>query len=163
VKEGERVAARVVEIDPSQGIVRLGRSFGKPGSAAAIEQAKAAQVPVEGKVTGVNKGGLEVDLGGGARAFCPISQADAKYLEDPKALIGQSLRFLVTDVRDGGRSVVVSRRALLQREASEAAEKIAHTLVVGAVVRGTITGARDFGAFVDLGGIEGMIPRSEIA
>ena len=103
-------------------------------------------------MTGINKGGLEVDLGGGTRAFCPLSQADAKFLEDPKELIGQSLRFLVTDVRDGGKNVVVSRRALLQREASEAAAQNASALVVGATVRGTVTAVRDFGAFVDLGG-----------
>jgi len=162
VKEGDVLGARVIELDEAQGVVRLGRSLGKPGSLAAIEQARAARIAIEGKVTGINKGGLEIDLGGGTRAFCPISQADAKYLEDPKALIGQSLRFLVTDVRDGGKNVVVSRRALLQREASEAAEKSASSLVVGAVVRGTVTGVRDFGAFVDLGGVEGLIPRSEI-
>jgi small subunit ribosomal protein S1 len=162
IKEGDTLSARVVEIDLAQGLVRLGRSLGKPGSLAAIEQAKASQIAIEGKVTGVNKGGLEVDLGGGTRAFCPNSQADAKFLEDPKGLIGQSLRFLVTDVRDGGRNVVVSRRALLQREASEAAEANASTIVVGANVRGTVTSVRDFGAFVDLGGIEGLIPRSEV-
>jgi small subunit ribosomal protein S1 len=162
VKEGDVLSARVVEIDLAQGLVRLGRSLGKPGSLAAIEQAKASQIAVEGKVTGVNKGGLEVDLGGGTRAFCPNSQADAKFLEDPKSLVGQSLRFLVTDVRDGGKNIVVSRRALLAREASEAAEANASALVVGATVRGTVTSIRDFGAFVDLGGIEGMIPRSEV-
>jgi len=162
VKEGDTLAARVVEIDLAQGLVRLGRSLGKPGTLAAIEQAKAAQIGVEGKVTGVNKGGLEVDLGGGTRAFCPNSQADSKFLEDPKALIGQSLRFLVTDVREGGKNIVLSRRALLQREASEAAEQSASALAVGATVRGTVTAVRDFGAFVDLGGIEGLIPRSEV-
>jgi small subunit ribosomal protein S1 len=150
----------VVEIDLAQGLVRLGQSLGKPGSLAAIEQAKAAQIAVEGKVTRVNKGGLEVDLGGGARAFCPISQADSGFLEDPKTLIGQALRFLVTDVRDGGKNVVVSRRALLQRESSEAAQVSVHALVVGKTVRGTVTSVRDFGAFVDLGGVEGLIPRS---
>jgi small subunit ribosomal protein S1 len=162
VKEGDTLSARIVEIDLAQGLVRLGRSLGKPGSLAAIEQAKASQIAVEGKVTGVNKGGLEVDLGGGTKAFCPISQADAKFLEDPKALIGQALRFLVTDVRDGGKNIVVSRRAFLQREANEAAEQSASALVVGATVRGTVTAVRDFGAFVDLGGIEGLIPRSEV-
>jgi small subunit ribosomal protein S1 len=162
VKEGDTLTARVVEIDLAAGLVRLGQSLGKPGSLAAIEQAKAAQIAVEGKVTGVNKGGLEVDLGGGARAFCPLSQADSGFLEDPKTLIGQALRFLVTDVRDGGKNVVVSRRALLQREASEAAKESVHALVVGKTVRGTVTSVRDFGAFVDLGGVEGLIPRSEV-
>jgi small subunit ribosomal protein S1 len=162
VKEGDKIAAQVVEVDDRRGIVRLGRSVGKPGSAAALEQAKEAMLPVEGKVTGVNKGGIEVDIGG-ARAFCPMSQIDKRPVEDAKALIGQTLRFLVTDVREGGKNVVVSRRALLQREASDAAERILAELAPGSIVRGTVTSVRDFGAFVDLGGIEGLIPRSEIS
>ena len=161
---GRQGLARVVEIDEAKGVIRLGRSMGKPGSVAALEQAKAAGLGVDGKVTGVNKGGLDVEVGG-ARAFCPMSQVDARRVEDDdvKALIGQTLRFLVTDVRDGGKNVVVSRRALLQKEASENASIALRDVVPGAVLKGTVTAVRDFGAFVDLGGVEGLIPRSEIA
>lgn len=160
---GETIRAHVVEIDEARGSVRLGRSMGRPGDLAAIERAKESGVAVEGKVTGMNKGGLEVDLGGGTRAFCPTSQADARFIEDVSALVGQSLRFLVTDVRDGGKKIVVSRRALLQREASERAEAVMGDIVPGAILRGTVSSVRDFGAFIDLGGVEGLIPRSEIA
>lgn len=160
VKEGDKIAASVVEVDDRRGIVRLGRSLGRPGNLAMIEQAKESGVAVEGKVTGVNKGGLDVDLGG-ARAFCPISQVDTRRTEDASGFVGQTLRFVVTDVKDGGRNVVVSRRALLEREARESAASV--DLTPGAVLRGTVTSVRDFGAFVDLGGVEGMIPRSEIA
>lgn len=163
VKEGDTIRAHVVEVDESRGSVRLGRSIGRPGNLAAIEQAKQSGVAVEGKVTGVNKGGLDVDLGSGTRAFCPMSQAADRFVEDVNALVGQSLHFIVTDVRDGGKNVVVSRRALLQREASEVAAKVMRDIVPGAVLEGTVSSVRDFGAFVDLGGIEGMIPRSEIA
>jgi small subunit ribosomal protein S1 len=162
VKEGDTIRAHVVEVDEAKGTIRLGRSIGRPGNLAAIEQAKESGVAVEGKVTGVNKGGLEVDLGG-ARAFCPSSQASDRFVEDITSLVGQSFRFVVTDVRDGGKSVVVSRRALLQREASENAAKALVDIVPGAVLRGTVSSVRDFGAFVDLGGVEGLIPRSEIA
>jgi small subunit ribosomal protein S1 len=163
VKEGETIRAHVIEVDEERGSIRLGRSIGRPGNLAAIEQAKETGVAVEGKVTGVNKGGLDVDLGGGTRAFCPLSQMGASRVEDPSSLVGQSLRFVVTDVRDGGKNVVVSRRALLQREANEAAEKAMSDIVPGAVLKGTVSSVRDFGAFVDLGGVEGLIPRSEIA
>ncbi|OJY17021.1 MAG: hypothetical protein BGO98_12735 [Myxococcales bacterium 68-20] len=163
VKEGDTIRAHVIEVDESRGSVRLGRSIGRPGNLAAIEQARETGVAVEGKVTGVNKGGLDVDLGNGTRAFCPMSQAGDRFVEDVNALVGQSLRFVVTDVRDGGKNIVVSRRALLQREASEAAAKVMSDIVPGAVLKGTVSSVRDFGAFVDLGGIEGMIPRSEIA
>lgn len=163
VKVGDTLRAHVVEVDEARGSVRLGRSIGRPGNLASIEQAKESGVAVEGKVTGINKGGLEVDLGGGTRAFCPMSQASNHFVEDANALVGQSLRFVVTDVRDGGKNVVVSRRALLQREASESAAKAMSDVVPGAILKGTVASVRDFGAFVDLGGVEGMIPRSEIA
>ena len=116
VKVGDKLTAHVVEVNDEQGVVRLGRSLGKPGSVAALEQAKASGLGVEGKVTAVNKGGLEVELGG-TRAFCPMSQVDARRIEeeDAKAMIGQTLKFMVTDVREGGKSVVLSRRALLAR------------------------------------------------
>ena len=164
VKVGDKLTANVVEINDEQGVVRLGRSLGKPGSVAALEQAKLSGLGVDGKVTAVNKGGLEVELGG-TRAFCPMSQVDARRIEeeDAKAMIGQTLKFMVTDVREGGKSVVLSRRALLAREASETANRAMSDIVAGAVLRGTVTSIRDFGAFVDLGGIEGLIPRSEVS
>lgn len=159
---GDVIRAHVVQVDEQRGVVRLGKSMGKPGSTAAIEQAKESGVAVEGKVTGVNKGGLEIDLGG-TRAFCPMSQVDAGFVEDPKTMIGQTLRFVVTEVKDGGKNVVLSRRALIERERGESAAKVMDKIVAGAVLRGTVTSTRDFGAFVDLGGVEGLIPRSEIA
>jgi small subunit ribosomal protein S1 len=164
VKVGDKLTANVVEVNDEEGVVRLGRSLGKPGSVAALEQAKASGLGVDGKVTGVNKGGLEVELGG-TRAFCPMSQVDARRIEeeDAKAMIGQTLKFMVTDVRDGGKSVVLSRRNYLAREASESQSRALSDIVPGAVLRGTVTGVRDFGAFVDLGGIEGLIPRSEVS
>lgn len=164
VTEGEIIRAHVVEVDEARGSIRLGRTLGRPGgNVAAIEQAKESGVAIEGKVTGVNKGGLEIDLGGGTRAFCPMSQIADRFVEDANTLMGQTLRFVVTDVKDGGKNVVVSRRALLQREAGEAASKIMANVVPGAILKGTVASVRDFGAFVDLGGVEGMIPRSEIA
>ena len=163
VKVGDKLNAHVVEVNEDEGILRLGRSLGKPGSIAALETAKAAGLGVDGKVTGINKGGLEVELAG-TRAFCPMSQVDSRRIEeeDAKALIGQTLKFLVTDIKDGGKNVVLSRRGLLQREASESANRALSDIIPGAVLSGTVTGIRDFGAFVDLGGIEGLIPRSEI-
>ncbi|MBS2014760.1 MAG: S1 RNA-binding domain-containing protein [Deltaproteobacteria bacterium] len=164
VKEGDRIQANVVEVNEARGIIRLGRSLGRANNLAALETAKEAGLSVDGKVVAVNKGGIEVELGG-ARAFCPMSQIDARRVEDAdvKAMIGQTMKFLVTDIRDGGKNVVVSRRALLAKDARESATRAMSEIVPGVILRGTVTGVRDFGAFVDLGGVEGMIPRSEIA
>src|SRR5260221_13151424 len=94
-----------------------------------------------------------------------MSQIDNRRVEDDeaKAMIGQTMRFVVTEIKDGGKSVVLSRRALKERETSEAAARAMSEIVPGAVLKGTVTSVRDFGAFVDLGGVEGLIPRSEIA
>jgi small subunit ribosomal protein S1 len=165
VKVGDTLAAQVVAVDEG-GQARLARSLTASGDVASLQRAKEADVPIEGKVTGVNKGGLEVDIAG-HRAFCPLSQVErrggAGDASDPKELIGKTLSFLITELRDGGKNVVVSRRAVLEREAGNAAKRTIESLVIGAVIRGTVTAVRDFGAFVDLGGVEGLIPASEVA
>lgn len=162
VRIGDTLNAHVVEVDARTGNVRLGRSVDKLGNVAALEQARDTRIPVEGKVMAVNKGGLEVDLDG-LRAFCPISQADNKYVADPASFVGRVLRFVVTEVREGGKRVVLSRRMLLEAEARDAAARLLRELEPGKVVRGTVTGVREFGAFVDLGGVEGLIPVSELS
>jgi small subunit ribosomal protein S1 len=162
LKAGDVVEANVVAIDSSSGEVRLGWSMGRPSGVDALLQAHAAGVAVDGTVTGLNKGGLEVDMGG-TRAFCPISHADRGYVAEPQALVGRTFPFVVTEVSEDGRRVVVSRRAALERQAAEAASHTLARLQAGAVVRGTVTAVRDFGAFVDLGGIEGLIPNAELS
>jgi small subunit ribosomal protein S1 len=161
VKAGDRVAGHVVEVS-ADGEIRLGRTLGKPGNLAAVEQARDSGIAVEGKVSGLNKGGLEVDLDG-LRAFCPISQVELRFVQDPSIYLGKSLRFRVTEVRDGGKGVVLSRRALLEEEAREAQAKTLATLAIGQTVRGAVTSVREFGAFVDLGGVEGLIPTGELS
>ncbi|MET0283691.1 MAG: S1 RNA-binding domain-containing protein, partial [Polyangiales bacterium] len=162
VKVGDPIEAVVVEADPKANEYRLGRTMGRPQGLDELERAFAASLPVEGKVTGVNKGGLEVEVAN-ARAFCPISQADKGFLADPKELIGRSLEFLITEFREGGKRIVVSRRALLERQGRERADETRAKLVVGATVRGTVTAVREFGAFVDLGGVEGLLPNGELS
>jgi small subunit ribosomal protein S1 len=161
VKVGDVIAAQVVAIDEKAGQIRLGKTLAATGDVSSLERAREAGVAIEGKVTGVNKGGLEVDVAG-HRAFCPTSQIDRKPGGDPAELVGRTLPFLVTELRDGGRNIVLSRRAVLEREAVEAAKKTIDTLVPGTVVKGTVSSVKDFGAFVDLGGVEGLIPASEI-
>jgi small subunit ribosomal protein S1 len=161
-KPGDVIEAVVVEIDPRSGEVRLGRGMGRPAGLDALVNAHAAGLAVDGKVSGVNKGGLEVEVAG-LRAFCPISQADRGYLADPQTLIGRTLQFLVMELRDGGKRVVLSRRALLEQEAKVAAARVLAELAQGGVVQGTVSAVREFGAFVDLGGIEGLIPNAELS
>jgi len=169
VQVGDRIAGHVVETDERTGQVRIGRSMGRSSGLGAVEQALATGVPIEGKVTAVNKGGLEVDVAG-TRAFCPMSQVDTRFVQDPSAYVGQSLRFVVTQVKDA-RSVVLSRRAVLEREAeaspdvkdvgaiAEAAKDAGPKIEVGAVVEGVVDRIERYGVFVQVSGIKGRAGR----
>ena len=161
VKPGDVLEGTVVEAGAGSG-VRLGRSMGKAKGIEALEQALQAGVAIEGKVTGVNKGGLEVEVGG-ARAFCPLSQIERGFVAEPQSFVGRTLQFIVTEVGEGGKRVVVSRRALLAQEAKHTAAQTLSGLQVGAAVRGSVTAVREFGAFVDLGGVEALLPNSELS
>lgn len=164
VKVGDTVRAKVVEVDET-GHVRLARTLGKGAvDVTQLQTAKESGLPVEGKVSGVNKGGLEIDLGRGVRGFCPTSQIAGRGSSiEPKDFLGQTLSFQVTEIKDGGKSVVLSRRRLLEAEAREGRDAAIAALEVGKIIRGTVTSVRDFGAFVDLGGIDGLIPASEMS
>jgi small subunit ribosomal protein S1 len=162
IKPGDVLDAVVVEIDSRGSGMRLGRTMGKPQGIAELETAHQGRIPVEGKVVGVNKGGLEIEVAG-ARGFCPISQADRGFVQDPATLVGRTLSFLVTELKDNGKRIVLSRRAALEQEQKHAAAQMIDKLTIGAVVSGTISSVRDFGAFVDLGGVEGLIPNSQLS
>ena len=164
VAVGDFLEARVVGLGDKAGFVWLRRGASRGGDArAGLVEAAAGGLPVEGLVTGVNKGGVEVTVGG-VRAFCPVSQLELRPVADPAVYVGQKLLFRITRFEDDrrGPNVVVSRRALLEDEMRTRAVDTRAKLVPGAVLSGTVTALKDFGAFVDVGGIEGLLPASEI-
>jgi small subunit ribosomal protein S1 len=158
---GDTVEARVVETSGKAGCVVLHPLGSGHVARAELEQAFSLGLPVEGLVTGVNKGGVEVTVAG-ARAFCPISQLDARHVEDAQAFVGQKLTFKITRYEGGGKNLVLSRRSLLEEEQRRQAADTRARLAPGAVLRGRVSALKDYGAFVDLGGIEGMIHVSEL-
>jgi small subunit ribosomal protein S1 len=163
-KVGDTLDARVVAMGERQGFYVLRRGAGHgPGGRTSLAEAATTGLPVEGVITGVNKGGLEVDVAG-VRAFCPMSQLELRPVADPAEYVGRRLEFRVTRYEDDrrGANVVLSRRALLEEEARGRAVETRAKLVVGAVLPGVVTALKDFGAFVDVGGIEGLLPASEI-
>jgi small subunit ribosomal protein S1 len=155
---GEEVEAYVVETG-AKGILLSRKLSRDAASLTMLAEARLSGLPVEGVVTKVNKGGLEVSVGE-ARAFCPSSQVDVRQVK-LEEYVGQRLTFRVTEVKD--RNVVLSRRALLEEELRAKAVELKKTLEVGKVVKGRVVNVQAFGAFVDLGGMEGLIPVSEIA
>jgi small subunit ribosomal protein S1 len=161
---GDSVEAMVVEKDEQTGTLVLGSRDGSHlHGSAEIENAYANRLPVDGLVTGTIKGGVEVQIAG-VRGFCPASQLDLRYVEDMESFVGQHLSFRITRYEGGRRAnLVVSRRALLEEEQQALAEQTRASLEVGAVLPGIVTSLKDFGAFVDLGGVEGMIHISELS
>ncbi len=161
LREGDEIEATVVDDGARSGSIVLKRVAGRGGHVPGeLEQAFTHGIAIEGVVTGENKGGYDVQIAG-VRAFCPGSQIDRRRVEGAQ-YVGQRLRFRITKLDAAGRNVVVSRRQLLEEEATaQAAERWAE-LKVGAVVSGTVTSVRDFGAFVDLGGVEALIHVSEL-
>ncbi len=127
-----------------------------------LQQAYQAGIPVEGRIDKEIKGGYDVALSGNVRAFCPFSQLGLRQV-DPTEMIGRSLSFRITQFGERGRNIVVSHRVLLDEERAVQRESLRQTLKEGQMVNGTVTNLRDFGAFVDIGGIEGLLPISEIS
>jgi small subunit ribosomal protein S1 len=160
VAVGDEVEATVVATGDE---VRLSHRL-RQGAQAREALGVAAQtgVPVEGKVAAVIKGGYEVTVGG-LRAFCPFSQMDLRRAEPEQEYVGRVLEFRVTKYAEGGRNIVLSRRALLEEQAAEAARETRKKLVADAVLPGIVVSLTDFGAFVDLGGVQGLVPMSELA
>ena len=164
VAVGDVLEARVTGLGDKAGFVWLRRGASRGGDPhASLAEAAASGLPVEGVVTSVNKGGVEVMIGT-VRAFCPVSQLELRPVADPAIYVGQRLQFRVTRFEDDrrGPNVVVSRRALLEEEMRARAVETRAKLAPGAVLSGVVTALKDFGAFVDVGGIEGLLPASEI-
>jgi small subunit ribosomal protein S1 len=160
IATGEPLDLYVVEADDQ--VVLAPSLRADPGMALRqMREAHAAGVPVTGRVTGLNSGGLDVDLGG-VRGFCPVSQVESGYCPDPSVYLGRTLEFLVTAIEDTRRSVVLSRRQLLRRTEEEEARRRLAALKPGDELDGTVARLEPFGAFVNLGGMDGMVHVSEI-
>jgi len=161
VAEGDRVQVYFLSEKNNERLFTAKVSGG--AVAGHLDEACQSGIPVEGTVTGETKGGFEVRFSGSVRAFCPFSQMAMRHIENAEEYIGKKFAFRVTKYGEHGKNIVVSRRALLEEERAQQKEALQETLAIGQTVKGVITSIRDFGAFVDIGGIEGLIPVSEIA
>jgi small subunit ribosomal protein S1 len=157
---GERIQAVVVS---TEGGLTLSRKLARSAATAReLEDAFRAGLPVEGKVERAVKGGYEVRVAR-QRAFCPASQIDIARNTTAADHEGHVYTFRITEYREGGRNIVVSRRALQEEEQQARAADIRKSLVPGAVVTGRVASVVDFGAFVDLcAGIQGLLHISEM-
>ncbi|MEN8007265.1 MAG: S1 RNA-binding domain-containing protein [Candidatus Krumholzibacteriota bacterium] len=134
----------------------------KEAGVEALTAAFAAGTPVKGKVGSTNKGGFSVDLDG-TRAFCPFSQIDVRRADNPEQFVGQTFQFKILELSEDGRNIVVSRRTLLQADRESQAEATRESLALGENLEGVVTRLVPFGAFVDIGGLEGLVHISQIS
>ena len=146
-------------LDHESGLMRL--SLREARTDADFNSLQAGDV-IEARVTGMNVGGLELQAKG-LRAFMPKSQVDVHRIEDFTPFIGRRLECEVTEVDRKGKTLVVSRRKVVERQRAAARAEMRQTLEVGAVKRGVVRRLTEFGAFVDIGGVEGLLHVGEVS
>jgi len=158
-KVGEEYDFFVERYDDREGLLVLTRK-GALSTNVSWENLEVGQI-VEGTVTGTNKGGLELEVKN-MRAFMPAGQVDIYHVPDLTQFVGQKLQAEVTQFEAGARNLVLSRRNILEREREEKKAKLMQELAEGQIRRGTVRNVMDFGAFVDLGGVDGLLHVSEM-
>lgn len=161
VKEGDTIKAFFMSSKNGEMYFTTRISGDKAGSAV-LENAFQSAIPVEGVVEKEIKGGFEIKIGD-SRAFCPYSQMDRKRVEDSKVYIGTHKTFKIMEYSEKGRNILVSHRAILEEEHQKQIEILKKTLQENMVVKGTVKLVQDFGAFVDIDGIQALLPVSEIS
>lgn len=157
---GVELEVIVHRFDPEEGLYQLSL----PGGA--VEVADWSQlaegVIVEARITGHNKGGLECEVSH-IRGFIPAGQVSLYRIEDFAPLVGETMVCLVTEANPERRNLVLSRRAVLEREKAEAKAKLMEELAEGQVREGTVRSLQDYGAFIDLGGVDGLLHVSQLS
>jgi len=151
--EGDEVRVVIEGFDKDAGLMRLSRE----GRATVIDwdSLELGQV-VEGMVVGLNSGGLELKIRG-MRAFMPVSQVDIGHVDDLEEFLNTKIQAIIQEVDRGGKNMVVSRKELQQKIRAEQAEETWKSIHEGRVISGTVTNVMPYGAFVDIGGIDGLL------
>lgn len=161
-KIGDKIDVVVKGTDSDSGMVLLSHHEARHRAALnALEEAFNKQTPLEGKVVRAVKGGLIVDFG--TTAFLPASQIDVRRTEDFEPWVGKQVECVVLEFAPKNRRVIVSRRKHIEADLLKKRKELLDRLNVGDVIEAKVKRLVDFGAFVDLGGIDGLIPRGEIS
>ncbi|MBU2055448.1 MAG: 30S ribosomal protein S1 [Proteobacteria bacterium] len=162
VREGQAIRAYFLSSQHNEKLFTTKIGAGEAGRAF-LEDASRSGIPVEGVVEKEVKGGFEIKVAGDVRGFCPFSQMGLFRVATPSEWVGQRLTFRIIEYGERGRNVVLSHRSILEEEQAKRKEVLKAELKEGMAVRGTVVSLQKFGAFVDLGGIQALIPISEIA
>ena len=161
VKVGDEIQVMVIKLENNEGNMLLSKK--KVDQELAMEKLEKAYEDgevLEAKVVDVVKGGVIVDIG--ARGFVPASQLDTKYVEDIKSFVGQTLSFKIIEFKPEDRKIILSRRVLLEAEEKAKKEQLWAEIAEGQTRKGTVQRLANFGAFIDLGGVDGLLHISEM-
>ena len=156
---GDKVNVTIIKKEGSGGQVVVSKKKAEAKERTEVlKKAAEDKTPVLGKFIKVIKGGFEVDLGADYKGFCPLSKADVNRVEEPDSLIGKTDYFII-DKFHGGQKLksVVSRREYLEQKIAENKKKFFETVQIGDVVEGEVKSFTSFGAFIDLGGFDGLL------
>ncbi|MCH2176057.1 MAG: S1 RNA-binding domain-containing protein [Lentisphaeria bacterium] len=159
IKEGDKLEAYFLYENEGESVLST-KLNQQDANYEELQTAHENGMPIEIKVTGKNKAGLEISAGG-LRGFCPASQVSQRHVEDLAVFVGQTLKVKILDL--GPYNLVVSARKLQQEEQQGQIEELKQTLSAGQNITGYVTRLVDFGAFVDLGGVDGLIPMGELS
>jgi len=161
VKEGDRISAYFLSSKHNEKLLTTKVGGGEAGQSF-LEEAYQNGIPVEGLVEKEIKGGYEIKVVGNTRGFCPYSQMGLQKTDDPQGYVGKKMIFRIVEYSEKGRKLILSSRAILEEEQRQRREQIKETLKEGMVMKGKVVSLLKFGAFVDLDGIQGLIPMSEL-
>jgi small subunit ribosomal protein S1 len=161
-REGDRVTAYFLSSRHSERLFTT-KLLSRKSVDEFLENAYVHAIPLEATVEKEVKGGFSVKISASASGFCPFSQMELRRIDNAAEYIGKKFAFLVIEYGENGRNIILSRRPLLEKIEQEKKSVLKDSLKKGMTVKGVVASVRDFGAFVDIGGIQALLPVSEMA
>jgi small subunit ribosomal protein S1 len=161
VNEGDTIRAYFLSSRQNEKLFTTKITAGEAGRIY-LEDAWRSGIPVEGVVDKEIKGGFEIRIAGTMRGFCPFSQMGLVRIDKPADFVGQRLPFIITEYGQKGRNIILSNRIIVAKEQQVMRDAMMQSLKEGQVVKGKIISLQKYGAFVDIGGLHGLLPMSEI-
>ena len=161
VKEGDRI--KVYFVEEKNGELHFAAKLsGDKADKSILEKAYQGGIPLEGHVEKEIKGGFEVTIGN-SRCFCPYSQMGYKQKLEPSDYIGKHLTFKITEYKNEGKNIIVSNRILLEEEENEKLSSLSQKITEGTKIKGKVVSIQNYGAFIDIGGFQALLPAGEIS
>ena len=161
VKEGDTVTAYFLSSRHSERLFTT-KLLARKSVDEFLVNAYSNAIPLEAIVEKEIKGGFSIKISASASGFCPYSQMDTRRIDNAADYVGKKFDFIVIEYGENGRKIILSRRPLLEKIEEEKKSALKNSLQKGMTIQGVVTSVRDFGAFVDIGGVQALLPVSEM-